>query len=146
MPPLPNNEHIVATDNTPAPSPLSKQTLLTGNGQSVIVKSLALTYLAPVEFPDVLAIGLRISKPKWMNNPSSSISTSKELPLFDPRNRKDRFIMECIMVSHKTGKISCTAECETVWFDYTRNTRMDVPKEIWNTFSHFENWGVRSKL
>lgn len=90
---------------------------VSGSGIGPIVKSISITYKAPTYFPDELIIATRIKE--------GSI-------------KSDRFVQECIIVSHVQERIVATAESHVVVFDYSKGSKADIPSS-WIKAIHSES-------
>ncbi|KAJ3022461.1 hypothetical protein HKX48_006139 [Thoreauomyces humboldtii] len=78
-------------------------------GIGPIVKSINVTYKAPVRYPDILTVATRI-------DPSSV--------------KKGGFVQSAIIVSHSQERVVATADCVVVTFDYSEQAKADIPEEV----------------
>ncbi|KAJ3113126.1 hypothetical protein HDU96_003760 [Phlyctochytrium bullatum] len=74
-----------------------------------ILKSASIKYVAPVEYPDTLTIGVTVKK--------ESIGA-------------DRFVQSFKAVSHKLGRVVAEGEAVVVTYDYQAKTKANIPETI----------------
>ncbi|KAI8804367.1 HotDog domain-containing protein [Cladochytrium replicatum] len=94
---------------------------MAAKGVGIIAKSITLTYRLPVEYPDVLTIGIRV--------PSSSIQV-------------DRFTQEMVLVSHRREKVATEGSAVLVAYDYKEGKKANLDKRLSDALKRSEMLGV----
>ncbi|KAI8850440.1 HotDog domain-containing protein [Chytridium lagenaria] len=79
-----------------------------------ILKSASIKYLAPVEYPDTLTVGVRVGR--------ETIG-------------RDRFTQLFKAVSHKLGRVVAEGEAVIVTYDYENKKKADIPKAVLDAIS-----------
>ncbi|KAI8804368.1 HotDog domain-containing protein [Cladochytrium replicatum] len=110
-------DHVLGSSMTPK----EYTDFIGANGVGVILQSLNITYRLPVEYPDVLTIGIRVS--------SSSIQS-------------DRFAQEMVLVSHKLEKIATTGSAVVVSYDYREGKKAALEDRLVNALRSSESMAI----
>lgn len=85
--------------------------------RGVIVKNISCSYYSPVVYPDRLVVGVRISL--------ASI-------------KKDRFVMEFVVLSKAQQAAVAQGNGTIVTFDYKAQSKLDIPAEFMKAILKFE--------
>jgi acyl-CoA thioester hydrolase len=94
-------------------SPEQHARFVNAQGVGPIIKSVSITYRSPTEYPDTIALGVRV----------------------DPeRVGRDRFTQSFLALSHATGRVVAEGEAVVVCFDYAQQRKADIPEYVVTAF------------
>ncbi|KAI8924690.1 HotDog domain-containing protein [Entophlyctis helioformis] len=82
---------------------------INGTGIGPIVKSVSVTYRAPVWYPDIITVATRV--------PPESL-------------KRDRFTQTFVMVSHAQQRVVADGDAVIVLYDYAKGAKTDVPEAL----------------